>query len=156
MIPRPEHPKPQFERKDWMNLNGAWAFCFDNGRSGEARKVYENDEAFDKTINVPFCVESELSGIGCKDFIYGVWYKKTVEIPAAYAEKRTVLHVGAADYQTTVYVNGQKAGTHKGGYVSFFFDITAFVKPGANVIVLNCEDDTRDPMIPRGKQCEAY
>ena len=156
MIPRPEYPKPQFERKDWMNLNGEWAFCFDNGRSGEARKIYENDDAFDRTITVPFCVESELSGIGCKDFIYGVWYKKTVEIPAQYAEKRTVLHIGAADYKTTVYINGKKAGEHKGGYVSFSFDITAFVVPGQNVIVLNCEDDTRDPMIPRGKQCEEF
>ena len=156
MIPRPEYPKPQFERKDWMNLNGEWAFCFDNGRSGAARKIYENDDAFDRTITVPFCVESELSGIGCKDFIYGVWYKKTVEIPAQYAEKRTVLHIGAADYKTTVYINGKKAGEHKGGYVSFSFDITAFVVPGQNVIVLNCEDDTRDPMIPRGKQCEEF
>ena len=155
-IPRPEYPKPQFERKDWMNLNGEWAFCFDNGRSGEARKIYESDEAFDKTITVPFCVESELSGIGCKDFMYGVWYKKTVAIPAQYAEKRTVLHFGAADYRTVVYVNGQKAGDHKGGYVSFCFDITAFVHEGDNVIAVYCEDDTRDPMIPRGKQCEAF
>ena len=156
MIPRPEYPKPQFERKNWMNLNGEWAFCFDNGKSGEARKIYESDDAFDRTIMVPFCVESELSGIGCKDFIYGVWYKKTVDIPAEYADKRTVLHIGAADYLTSVYVNGQKAGVHKGGYVSFSFDITPYVKAGENVIVLNCEDDTRDPMIPRGKQCEAY
>ena len=62
MIPRPEYPKPQFERKSWMNLNGEWAFCFDNGRSGEARTIYETDEAFDRTITVPFCVESALSG----------------------------------------------------------------------------------------------
>ncbi len=156
MIPRCEHPKPQFERACWQNLNGEWDFCFDNGRSGEARKLYEDFSAFDKKITVPFCVESELSGIGCKDFTYGVWYKKEVELSAAEAAKRTVLHIGAADYKTTVYVNGVKCGVHEGGYVSFFFDISEAVKEGKNIIVINCEDDTRCPMIPRGKQSEEY
>ena len=131
-IPRPEHPKPQFERKDWMNLNGGGAFCFDNGRSGEAREIDKSDDAFDKKITVPFCVESELSGIGHKDFIYGVWYKRIFSLSEEQAAKRTVFHIGAADYKTTVFVNGEKAGVHEGGYVSFAFDITAFVHEGEN------------------------
>ena len=155
-IPRPEHPKPQFERKDWMNLNGEWAFCFDNGRSGEAREIYKSDDAFDKKITVPFCVESELSGIGHKDFIYGVWYKRTFSLSAEQAAKRTVFHIGAADYKTTVFVNGEKAGVHEGGYVSFAFDITSFVHEGENTVAVYCEDNTRDPLIPRGKQSELY
>ena len=69
MIPRKEHPKPQFERESWINLNGEWLFLIDNGRSGEARKVYADASAFDRKINVPFCMESELSGIGIKDFL---------------------------------------------------------------------------------------
>ena len=69
MIPRKEHPKPQFQRDNWLNLNGEWGFCFDNGRSGEARKIYENPDEINGKITVPFCVESELSGIGNKDFI---------------------------------------------------------------------------------------
>ena len=67
MIPRSEHPKPQFERPRWMNLNGQWDCCIDNGRSGEARKLHENFTAYDKKITVPFCVQSALSGLGIKD-----------------------------------------------------------------------------------------
>ncbi len=154
-IPRCEHPKPQFERNNWINLNGEWDFCFDNGRSGIAREFYKND-IFDLKINVPFCVESKLSGIEHKDFMYGVWYRKSVVLDEKKLTGRTVLHIGAADHTTTVYVNGDKVGVHKGGYVSFSFDITDFVKSGENVIVIYCEDDTRDPLIPRGKQSEEY
>ncbi len=155
-IPRSEHPKPQFQRSNWENLNGEWDFCFDNGRSGIARKLYEDYTAFDKKIIVPFCVESELSGIGHKDFMYGVWYKRTFEVSEDNARKRTVLHFGAADYKTTVFVNSKEVGTHKGGYVSFSFDITEFMTAGENTVVVYCEDDTRCPMIPRGKQSEEY
>lgn len=155
-IPREEYPRPQFERKNWMNLNGEWDFCFDNGRSGEAKKYFSDYSSFDKKITVPFCVESELSGIGFKDFIYGVWYKKEVELTEKQLSGRTVFHIGAADYKTTVYVNGEKAGVHEGGYVSFAFDVTGYVRPGKNVFAVYCEDDTRDPHIARGKQSEEY
>ncbi len=156
MIPRSEHPKPQFMRESWMNLNGEWDFCIDNGRSGMARKFYEDSDAFRQKITVPFCVESSLSGIGCKDFMYGVWYKKEVELTAEQVNKRTVLHIGAADYKTRVFVNGTEMGTHEGGYVSFSFDISKAVQAGKNTLVIYCEDDTRCPMIPRGKQSEEY
>lgn len=154
-IPRCEHPKPQFERKNWINLNGQWDFCYDNGRSGIDRKFYENGD-FNMKITVPFCVESSLSGIGNKDFMYGVWYKRVVSLDDSQISGRTVLHIGAADNKTTVYINGKQAGYHLGGYVSFSFDITEFVICGENEIVIYCEDDTRDPMIPRGKQSELY
>ena len=155
-IPRSEHPKPQFQRENWLNLNGEWDFCIDNGRSGIARKFFENTEAFDRKIIVPFCVESELSGIGIKDFMYGVWYHRTVSFTNEMLEKRTVLHIGAADYRTFVYINGSLVGEHKGGYVSFSFDISDYLTEGENAVVIYCEDDTRNPMIPRGKQCEHY
>lgn len=153
-IPRSEHPKPQFERYSWMNLNGEWDFCFDNSRSGIARKLYEDSSSFDKKITVPFCVESKLSGIEYKDFIYGVWYTRSFVLTDIHTSERTVLHFGAADYKTTVYINGIKAGEHTGGYVSFSFDITQLVRTGENTVTVYCEDDTRDPMIPRGKQSE--
>ncbi len=156
IIPRFEHPKPQFERADWLNLNGQWDFCFDNGKSGIARKLYEDFSGYDKKITVPFCVESKLSGIEHKDFMYGVWYKRTVDIPTDKLSGRTVLHIGAADFKTTVFVNSAKVGEHIGGYVSFSFDITDYVKEGTNTVVIYCEDDTRNPMVPRGKQSEEY
>ena len=155
-IPRPEHPKPQFERAGWVNLNGEWAFEIDNGRSGQARKLYEDGAALTDRILVPFCPESSLSGVGHKDFMYGVWYQRKVMLTAGQLSGRTVLHFGAADYFTYAYVNGNLAGTHKGGYVSFEFDVSSLVREGENTITVYCEDDTRDPMIPRGKQSEEY
>ena len=62
-IPRPEHPNPQFERKNWMNLNGTWSFEIDNQNSGEAKEFYKPEAVFSKEITVPFCPESELSGV---------------------------------------------------------------------------------------------
>ena len=155
-IPRPEHPKPQFERESWMNLNGEWEFEIDNGRSGADRGYQEKEHALTGRITVPFCPESELSGVGYKDFMPSVWYRKTVNLPESVLSGRTFLHFGAVDYECDVFVNGEKAGSHKGGYVSFSFEITDLVAAGENVITVWAKDDSRDPMIPRGKQSELY
>ena len=154
MIPRSEHPKPQFMRDTWMNLNGSWAFEIDQSRSGEYRGLHKADATLGREIIVPFCPESDLSGVGYKDFINGVWYQKKVTLTEAQCAGRVFLHFGAVDYNATVYVNGIKAGSHKGGYVSFKFDITSLVNPGENVITLNAIDDSRNGLIPSGKQSE--
>ena len=36
-VPRPEYPRPQLVRREWLNLNGVWGFCFDPGLSGVNR-----------------------------------------------------------------------------------------------------------------------
>lgn len=150
---REEHPNPQFERKEWENLNGVWEFEIDKSCSGKERKFFERDK-FDTTINVPFCPESELSGIGDTDFLNSVWYKREIDIPKT--DKNIILHIGACDYLTTVYVNGNEVGVHKGGYTSFAFDITDKVNAGINTLVINAVDDVRSYMQPRGKQSAKY
>lgn len=154
-IPRSEHPDPQFQRKDWLNLNGEWDFEFDFGNSGLRAGVLEKDE-WSRKINVPFCPESKLSGIEYTDFITAVWYRKSVTVTEAQLEGRVLIHFGAVDYETYLYVNGEEAGYHKGGYTSFTFDITEFLTAGENVIAVNARDDVRDPLVPRGKQSELY
>ena len=154
MIPRAEHPRPQFVRENWLNLNGSWQFEIDQGRSGEARELFKEGIALSGSITVPFCPESELSGVGYKDFMYGVWYKKQVHLETL--APRTILHFGAVDYRCKAYVNGQLAGEHQGGYVSFAFDISELLRVGENEICVYAEDDTRDRMIPSGKQCARY
>lgn len=79
-IPRKEYPRPQFVRENWMNLNGTWAFEIDNGRSGEARGLQKVGTALSGEITVPFCPESELSGVQHTGFMYGVWYKRIVTV----------------------------------------------------------------------------
>ncbi len=154
-IPKSEHPDPQFQRKDWLNLNGEWDFEFDFGNSGLRAGVLEKDE-WSRKINVPFCPESKLSGIEYTDFIAAVWYRKSVTVTEAQLEGRVLIHFGAVDYETYLYVNGEEAGYHKGGYTSFTFDITEFLTAGENVIAVNARDDVRDPLVPRGKQSELY
>ena len=155
-IPRPEYPKPQFERENWLNLNGVWQFEIDNGRSGIDRGLAEADAKLSDQILVPFCPESKLSGIENTDFMYGVWYKRTVTLTEQQCAQRVVLHFGAVDYTANVFINGKKVGTHKGGYISFAMDITEFVTPGENVITVFAEDDTRCGNIPKGKQAHHY
>ncbi len=156
MIPRNEHPNPGFYREGYINLNGQWDFEFDFGKSGVARKFYAPDYAFSQKINVPFCPESELSGIGCKDFMDAVWYKKTVNLSAEQVRGKTFIVFGAVDFHAMVYVNGNLAGEHFGGYTSFRIDATPYVKEGDNVIVVYAEDDTRSYLQARGKQSEEY
>ena len=153
-IPRPEYPRPQFARQNWMNLNGRWQFEIDNACSGEARGLHRQGNALSGVIRVPFCPESRLSGVEHTDFMYGVWYKRTVSLGKCTG--RTVLHFGAVDYRCKVFVNGTKVGEHKGGYVSFCFDITDAVREGENEIAVFARDDTRDTRIPTGKQSTAY
>lgn len=154
-----KHPNPQFERKDIEILNGEWDFGFKKAKRGfkfstdEKRAVEIRDKKeYTHRINVPFCVESELSGIQYKDFINMVWYKKTVEIKKD--GNRVFLCFGAVDHLTTVLVNGKLAGRHKGGYTSFKFDITDLVYDGENEIFVLCEDDVKNPFVIRGKQSE--
>lgn len=155
-IPRPEHPNPQFQRREWLNLNGKWSFEIDKSKSGMEKKYYEPQTKLDSTINVPFCPESVLSGVEYKDFMDSVWYSREFTVPEKFADLRTILHFGAVDYLATVFVNGKKVGTHKGGYISFEFDITDYLKDGTNVLTVYAEDDTRNPLQPRGKQSERY
>ncbi|MBR4867688.1 MAG: beta-galactosidase, partial [Clostridia bacterium] len=155
-IPRPQHPKPQFCRNTWQNLNGEWQFEIDHGKTGEARGLHLNDTVLADSIVVPFCPESNLSGVEYTDFMASVWYKRTITITKEQLNGRVVLHFGAVDYECTVYVNGEKAGSHQGGYISFSFDITDFLTEGENVLTVCAVDDTRSRLVPSGKQSDRY
>ncbi len=155
IIPRPEYPRPQFVRENWINLNGEWEFYKDLSASGEHRKLWECKK-FDETITVPFCPESKLSGIGYTDFMDSVWYAKNIGITEKQLSGRVLIHFGACDYFTSVYVNGDKVGTHRGGYTSFAFDITDSLHVGENRIVVHALDDVRSKKQPAGKQSDRY
>ncbi len=154
-IPRPEHPFPQMERENWLNINGEWQFEFDFGRSGRDRKLYQEKTFKDKII-VPFCPESELSGVNYKDFIPAVWYKRNLSITEDNLRGRVLLHFGAVDYKAYIYINGEEVGTHKGGYSSFQFDITSYLIAGDNDLTVLAEDDSRSGLQPSGKQSGEY
>ena len=154
-IPRPEYPRPQMVRKDWINLNGKWDFEIDNSVSGEDKKIYLRQN-LQSEITVPFCPESVLSGIGNIDFMNSVWYLKKFEIPDGWKNKNVILHFGAVDYASKVWINGKFAGSHKGGYTSFSFDITEYLCDTENIIVINAADDVRSRRQPTGKQRHQY
>lgn len=155
MIPRPEYPRPSFVRKEWTNLNGEWEFYIDNSNSGADRKIDLNDK-FDDKIIVPFCPESELSGVHNLDFMDCVWYAKNIKITQEQLKGHLFLRFGAVDYETTVYVNGNQVGYHKGGYTSFAFDIIDYLKVGDNRIVVRAVDVIRSWKQPKGKQSHVY
>lgn len=154
-FPRPEYPRPQMIREEWLNLNGQWEFELDPGLSGEERYL-QLGKPLRKTIIVPFCPESSLSGIGERDFMPCVWYRRSFILPDNWKERLVLLHFGAVDYETSVWVNGKLAGTHRGGYSSFSFEITSFLKKGENYIVVRAVDNTRSNLQPGGKQSQKY
>ncbi|MBQ4553276.1 MAG: beta galactosidase jelly roll domain-containing protein [Clostridia bacterium] len=154
-IPRSEYPRPQFQRKAYLNLNGAWQFEIDHGASGRKRGLLHKEKLED-TIIVPFCPESSLSGVQYTDFMAAVWYKRTFTLPEEANGKRVFLHFGAVDYRCEAWVNGQSVGVHEGGFASFTFEITAALQTGENTLVVCAEDDTRSGLQPLGKQSMRY
>ncbi len=152
--PRPEYPRPQFVRKEWLCLNGEWQFEIDPGDSGLARGLLERELA--QRILVPFCPESTLSGIGDADFMAAVWYRRQVTIPREWAGKNVLLHFQAVDYDATVWVNGLEVGRHRGGFTPFACNLRGVAGPGDTItIVVRARDDWRPPQ-PRGKQSQRY
>jgi len=151
-IPRPEHPKPQFKRDTWFNLNGQWDFAMDPDVVGIKDNWQNKPSKFIRKITVPFCIESKLSGIGHTDFIKAVWYHRTFTLPKTWKGKRIFLHFGGVDYECLAWVNGKPVGRHYGGSVSFAFEITDAVKKGENELVVYAFDDVQSDVQPSGKQ----
>ncbi len=142
----PEYPRPQMVRSEWQSLNGLWDYAI-------TPKSEPKPSKFDGKILVPFAVESSLSGVGRKvtpdD---ALWYKTTFTVPSAWKGRRLMLNFDAVDWKTVVYVNDIQIGSHTGGYTHFSFDVTPYLKNGANSLVLKVEDATDNDFQPRGKQ----
>lgn len=154
--PRPEYPRPQFERSQWVNLNGTWNFEFDFGESGKDRSL-QKAEQLSQQITVPFCPESKLSGVAHTDFINCLWYQRKLSIPADWSGKKILLNFGAVDYYTEIYIDGEFVQSHWGGSSSFSADITRFVKSGqTHNLVLQVKDDLRSGKQTGGKQCTNF
>jgi hypothetical protein len=151
-IPLKEHPRPDFERSAWQNLNGYWQFKPDSLNTGEKENWQENTDAFTSKILVPFSWASRLSEITLPKVNIG-WYtrKFTVSQDFGWKGKNTFLIFGASDFHTKVWVNGNYAGEHKGGYIPFEFNITSFLKRGSNKLVVRVEDEELENR-PSGKQ----
>ena len=152
-IPRPEYPRPQFVRPDWLCLNGEWEFEIDSGDSGLARSLVTSPLA--GTITVPFCPESPLSGVGHTDFMAAVWYRKTVRVPEGWKGRHVLLHFGAVDYDTTVWVDGVEVIRHRGGFTPFSAALKTITGGDTFTVVVRARDDWKAPKA-RGKQSSSY
>src|SRR5215471_18107387 len=146
--PLPEYPRPQMERKQWINLNGPWSYAIVDAAA-------PRPASFDKRIVVPFPVESQLSGAG--EWVapnQRLWYRRTFATPSVADGQRLLLNFGAVDWEADVSVNGTVVGSHKGGYDPFTFDVTDALKKGApeQELVVAVRDPTDEGQQPRGKQ----
>lgn len=142
-----EYPRPQMERhSSWENLNGLWYYTITNKDASFPTK-------YDGQILVPFPLESALSGV--KRVLQpteNLWYKRTIQKPILKNGKKTLLHFGAVDWQTTVYINGKEIGKHTGGYTAFSIDVTNALTKSINELVVKVYDPTDQGIGPHGKQ----
>jgi hypothetical protein len=145
--PLPDYPRPQLTRPDWANLNGIWNFAVTSATAGLPA-------TFPEQIRVPFAAESALSGIQRKITQNDkLWYQRTFTVPAGWNGRHVQLNFGASDARTTVWVNGQQAGSvHNGGYDSFGYDITPLLNGGTNSVVVSVFDPTQTGNQAIGKQ----
>ncbi len=150
-VPRPEHPRPDKYRSDWQNLNGVWEFAFDREGVGQHEKWQLKEKLGGQQIVVPFPPESVLSGVHDEGIHPRCWYARNFDLPDVLRGRRLLLHFGAVDYRSEVWLNGQCLGSHEGGYDPFEFDATSIVKPAGNRLVVRVEDDPTEAK-PRGKQ----
>lgn len=146
--PLPEYPRPQMVRDNWMNLNGRWQYSI------LPKAVTTAPQSYEGNILVPFAVESALSGVGRtvgKDSL--LWYERKFTLPKGFSGKTVLLHFGAVDWQSEVYLNGKKVGSHQGGYDPFTIDISsALSKKGEQTLTVSVWDPSDDGPQPRGKQ----
>jgi len=149
-IPLPEHPRPDFQREMWQNLNGVWAFRFDAANSGEKDQWFNNPEKFDRKILVPFPWGSKLSGVNNEAEIG--WYSREIEVPASWDGKKVFIIFGASDWITTAWLDGQKLGTFQGGYTPFEFELTQYLKKGTRQKLVVRVDDSPFQYKLEGKQ----
>ena len=143
----PEYPRPIMKRNDWKNLNGLWNYAIIN--KGEHLPT-----KFEGQILVPFAIESSLSGVGKKiNEKQELVYQRSFKVPSVWKGKQVLLHFGAVDWKTDVWVNGVKVGSHTGGFTPFSFDITAALSAeGNNLLLVKVWDPTDKGSQPRGKQ----
>ena len=143
--PLPEYPRPQFVRERWLNLNGIWEF--QPGQEGDAPAF---GKSLSRKICVPFGVESALSGV--MEHHDRIWYRKLVRMPEEWADRDVLLHFGAVDWESEVYVNGKSIGIHRGGYDPHSYNIKPYLSRGDNEIIVRVFDPTEFGGQPRGKQ----
>ena len=152
-LPRPDYPRPQLVRREWLNLNGPWEFDFDDENVGLTVGWQRPTHHLNREIRVPYAFEARASGIGDPAPHRVVWYRREFIVPPAWQGRRLRLHFGAVDYEAAVWVNGRLAGIHRGGYTAFWFDITDLLRPGLNVLTVRAFDDLTAEQ-PRGKQAQ--
>ncbi len=146
------HPRPQLTRPGWDDLCGTWQFAYDDADQGVVESWQRRDEVFDRVIRVPFPPESPASGINDTSFHPVLWYRRTFTVHRTPGH-RVMLHLGAVDYRSQVWVNGRLVTAHEGGHTPFSADITsALVGDGEQVVVVRAEDRPEDLRQPRGKQ----
>lgn len=142
----PEYPRPIMERTEWKNLNGLWDYAI-------IEKGKHSPSVFDGKILVPFAVESSLSGVAKtvgaeKELVY----RRSFDVPSSWKGKKVLLHFGAVDWKTDVWVNDVKVGSHTGGFTPFSFDITEALQGKNNTLLVKVWDPTDKGYQPRGKQ----
>jgi hypothetical protein len=143
---RPEYPRPQLVRKEWRNLNGLWQYA--EAKADEKPPI---GKELSGRILVPFPVESALSGV--MKPIRRLWYRRTFSVPKKWAKERVLLHFGAVNWQSTVYVNGKQLASHKGGYDGFSIDLTdTLKKEGEQELIVGVFNPVDAGTQPRGKQ----
>ncbi|HWY29583.1 MAG TPA: LamG-like jellyroll fold domain-containing protein [Candidatus Acidoferrum sp.] len=143
--PLPEYPRPQLVRSNWLNLNGIWQF-----QPGATNDPVPTGQTLSSQILVPYPMESAISGV--MQYSEFSWYRQLFKVPSAWSGKQIILHLDAVNWRTTLYVNGQLAGVHAGGYDPFSYNITPYLNGGTNELILQVYSPEDNGGEPRGKQ----
>jgi beta-galactosidase/beta-glucuronidase len=143
--PLPEYPRPQMVRSNWLSLNGLWQF-----QPGTTNDPVPTNQTLTSQILVPYPMESALSGV--QQYSAWSWYRRTFTVPPAWSGQHILLHLDAVNWQSQLFINGQRVGIHKGGYDPFTYDITPYLIGSAQELILQVYSPVDNGSQPRGKQ----
>ncbi len=142
------YPRPDMVREHCLSLDGDWEFAFDPKDSGIKEAWFSR--RLPDTVRVPFCLESEASGLEGRQIFPLFWYARELRREDFPEGTRFFLNFGAVDYEAEVWINGNHLGGHRGGYTPFSFEITDFLQVSNRISVRVADYPKRGTL--RGKQ----
>jgi beta-galactosidase len=129
-----------------IDLNSDWRFIRQDAAGAQATSF---DDSSWQAVQLPHTWNNLDGQDGGNDYYRGPgWYRRKFTVGPDLIKRSLFLKFDAASLVADVYVNGQRAGGHKGAFAAFVCDVTQLLHPGPDNVIAVRVDNARDPDVP--------